>query len=217
MPKKLWCVFVSLLLLTVAGSAAADDRSFSRLSAHHTAMGVSQFNYGLVPRAGGGANQAVPAPMKLANPGPVAQAAAVLVYSRSVNQEAFIGCVVRKVTPHGAMDLLDPAIGGDFPTGDETFPVPPGLPPRYAETIWAPLHPVRIGERHTRIADGLGGRAYGAVHAIEHHLAHPRLFSLPSNDVVEGQREKAIACVCDGMAARDIPPRTFRPFGIRCN
>ena len=152
------------LILAFTAFAADDDSSddssdgndglsvFSKLSNDHIAMGVSQFNYGLVPRANGGPQNFVPAPMKLANPGPVSQAAAVLVYNRGANPETFIGCVVREVTPHGAIDLLDPdpPLFGDFPQGEQgTFPAPPNFPPRYAETIWAPVKPVRVKGRRT--------------------------------------------------------------------
>lgn len=201
-----------------------DMARYSPLSAAHTVFGVSQFNYGVVPREGGGPNGFVPAPMKLMNPNKVTQIAAVLVYSRAGDPsqaEIYLGCVVRRVTPHGALDLTSPVVGGDFPTGDEgVFPVPPGFPPRYAEVIWAPEKMVRIkgGKKGKgRLADGLGGRSQGAVNTTEHYLAHPKLFSLPSNKVVPGQREEAIGCVCNNLHGLGADANTFRDFGVRCH
>ena len=126
-----------------------------------------------------------------------------------------------RLTPHAALDLTSPAVGGNFPTGTEgDFPeVPPFFPPRYAEVIWAPEDKVRVrgrGHRGTRLADGLGGRSQGAVNTTVHHLAHPSLFSLPSNDVVPGQREDAVNCVCNNLVLLGLDSHTFKDFGIRC-
>ncbi len=213
---------------TWAGDGDSDSDSdsdrhksrFSRLSAAHTQYGVSQYNYGIVPREGGGPMGFLPAPMKLMNPNSVTQIAAVLVYNRSEDAsevEEFLGCVVNRLTPHAALDLTSPVVGGNFPTGEaDAFVVPPGFPPRYAEVIWAPEDKVRVRGRGTRLADGLGGRSQGAVNTTAHHLAHPSLFSLPSNDVVLGQREAAVECVCNNLMLLELDSRTFRDFGIRC-
>lgn len=212
------------LAANIAWADNDDEPRFKPLSKAHVDYGVSQFNYGIVPRAGGGPNGIVPAPMKLMNPNRVTQIAAVFVYNRSADpsqSEVYLGCVVRKVTPHGALDLTDPAVGGDFPTGDEgAFPVPPGFPPRYAEVIWAPEKKVKVsgkGPNRRRVADGLGGNAQGAVNTTVHYLAHPSLFSLPSNDVVPGQREAAVDCVCGNLGQQGFDLRTFRDFGVRCH
>ena len=45
-------------------------------------------------------------------------------------------------------------------------------------------------------------------------LAHPGLFSLPSNDVVPGQREAAIQCVLDDLVRFGLPLDLFSDFGI---
>ena len=215
-------VTIGLPLVATVSSADHDDAKFEPLSASHIDYGVSQYNYGIVPRSGGGPNAFVPAPMKLMNPSKVTQVAAVFVYNRSADPsqtEVFLGCVVRKVTPHGALDLLDESIGGDFPAGENTFFLPPGFPPRYAETIWAPLEKVKVkgkGSSKRRVADGLGGRSMGAVNATEHHLAHPKLFSLPSNKVVPGQRQAALDCVCSNLQQIGASSKTFKDFGVRC-
>ena len=216
-------VLATVALPLMAAWADHNERSsFSPLSAAHVGYGVSQYNYGIVPRAGGGPNQFVPAPMKLMNPNSVSQVAAVFVYNRTADPsqaEVFLGCVVRKLTPHASLDLTDPGVGGDFPTGEEnSFVVPPGFPPRYAEVIWAPDKKVKIsGKASGRLADGLGGRSQGAVNTSVHHLAHPRLFSLPSNDVVPGQREAAKDCVCSRLVELGLSSQTFKGFGLSCD
>ena len=84
--------------------------------------------------------------------------------------------------------------------------------------IWAPVTPVNVGgtRRFTRLADGLGGTANEANFAAgAFSLTHPSRFTLPSDDVVPGQRVAAIECICQNLAENNAPPDTFSEFGIK--
>jgi len=132
--------------------------------------------------------------------------------------EVFLGCKVRVLAPHSSTDISD----ADLVTAG----VPQGRP-LYTEHIWAPLGEISVrqddDERHEksdrkkrRTADGLGGNAEGSSFERELRLAHPGLFSLPSNSVIPGQRETAIGCVCAELAAQSLNADIFSDFGIRC-
>ena len=120
---------------------------------------------------------------------------------------------------------LQVALGGD------RFTTP--FVPAYVESIWVPLDPVEVrdntgdddddddggsgsggGVQLTRVADGLGGLTVFGRGAF-HFLAHPDLFSLPSDDVVPGQRRAAIDCVLLVLAAQGLPSDVFSDFGVR--
>jgi len=185
--------------------------NFEPLSINHILYGVSQFSYGHLGDQ--------PIPIKLTNPNRVPQAAAILIYTRGKSDEksptileAYAGCMVRVLGPHGAFGIAN----GDLPN------VPADLGTsslrRYAEVIWAPIEPVmvRFKREKTRLADGLGGSASGSLYVSEQYsLTHPSRFTLPSNDVVSGQREAAIGCICQGLAENNAPPDTFSDFGIK--
>ncbi len=68
----------------------------------------------------------------------------------------------------------------------------------------------------TRVADGLGGWSHSGRDTPDPQLAHPGLFTLPSNDVVAGQRETAIGCVCDGLVSLGVSTDVFGNFGVVC-
>ena len=210
-------VIVFLILpLSAWASGYQSSGPFSPLSSKHIHYGVSQFSYGNVTGEG---------MVRLFNPGPVDQVAAMLVYSRNTEgdftnpTELFIECRVQEVTSHGAwstifeLDDLDGLL--EFPRR------------RYVEVIWAPVEKVLVKRgywRHqytyTRIADGLGGgvstNTYGGTSNT--WLAHPKLFTLPNNivDVAEAQQEAAIDCVCQGLVNQGLALDIFEEFGIYC-
>lgn len=162
-------------------------------------------------------------PLKLFNPTPVTQVVAALFYERESegprpggNAEQFQACLVRLLTPHGAVQL--PL---DFLATNRA----------YVEVISAPVTPVkREKDEHDdhgdhddddeglRLADGLGIRGTATLTffaSVPLSMVHPELFSLPSDDVLPGQRQAAIDCVCDGLAL-GLDPDVFEDFGIDC-
>jgi hypothetical protein len=183
-----------------------------RLSATHTNAGVSQYNHVNLPGYAG---------LKLVNPNRVTQLVSVLVYSRHKERGdsnptgVFQGCLVRELIPHGAVTIDPSDVPHDNVGGILDKPYR-----RYAEAIWTPVEEVVIREgqqeRRTRIANGLGGAFYGGSNRRS-LLAHPSRFSLPSDRVVPGQRQKAIDCICDGVIAIDPEHQdVFEEFGINC-
>ena len=185
--------------------------NFQPLSVNHIHYGVSQFLYGHMSDQ--------PVPVKLTNPNRVRQAAAMLIYTRGKSDEdiptileAYVGCAVRVLGPHGALGIANGALP-DVPTELSKSSLR-----RYVEVLWAPIDPVRARSkrRRTRLADGLGGSASGGLFVSDQFaLTHPSRFTLPSNDVIAGQREAAIDCVCQGLAENNAPPDTFSDFGVR--
>jgi hypothetical protein len=181
--------------------AWADYYQFKKLSIDHTSYGVSQFTYGLLGYEGRDS--------RFINPNRVTQVVASFVYTRTAeghepDTEVYLGCTIEVLTPHAA-------IGGDrfVGTSDE---------PRYVESIWVPLEKVKIRyknkTRRVRIADGLGGRtSFG--HGKYGFMAHPDLFSLPSDDVVPGQRQAAIDCVQAELGSLGLSLYIFQEFGIK--
>jgi len=195
------------------GAAPTWADHFKPLSPDHTSYGVAQLNYGDIccTDAKGGVSPAV----TLWNPNHVTQVAALLVYEsargpRPGKPEVFVGCAVRQLTPHASVGIPDKEI-----PENKTFVA------KYAEVIWVPVDKVNPGKGNgatRRIADGLGG--YFSNHGTEKRddgvsqLAHPGLFSLPSDDVVFGQRKDAIGCVRKGLLKLGLSPDVFSEFGI---
>src|SRR5574341_2344249 len=211
---------VGCVLTSVAGGLLGATTvwadHFKPLSPNHTSYWVAQRNYGNISQSAVD-NGEMPA-VKLMNPNHVTQAVAGLIYSSDRGQrrqpsEVFLGCKVEVLTPHGSKDI----------SGAEL--VAAGVPddrPLYGEYIWAPLEKVNLGRdddeddkrgdgRKRRIADGLGGRAVHRLLDVEGEvqLAHPGLFSLPSDSVVSGQRQKAINCICAELVAQGLDPKVF--------
>ena len=139
------------------------------------------------------------------------------------------GCAVRELTPHAALGISSNVVGD-----------PTNFTALYVEVISAPSTPVRKGtgngaedededededdeddrhkrhkKRELRVADGLGIIAEASGNEKPLRLIHPGLFSLPSDDVVDGQRQAAIDCVC-GELPEDSDPETFEDFGVSC-
>ena len=197
---------VGLAVLALAGATPAAADHFKPLSPNHTSYGVAQLNYGNVPPF-------LDFIVKLMNPVHVTQAAAVIIYEsdRGANAgtpEKYLNCVVRQLTPHASISIEE---GDYFPTTDEVS--------TYAEVIWAPVAKVSPGKgngENRRIADGLGGYFHTGRDLHDPRLAHPGLFSLPSNTVVAGQRENAINCVCTGLSGLALSGDVFSEFGINC-
>ena len=147
------------------------------------------------------------------NPVHVTQVAAVIAYEaargrRPGTPELFVSCVVRELTPHASIGLTETAIN------------PPGNSrPKYAEVIWAPVTEVSLGQgqgQNRRMADGLGGNFDSGIGNREGNsrLAHPGLFSLPSDDVVAGQRQAGIDCVRQGLLDLGLNDDIFEEFGV---
>ena len=147
--------------------------------------------------------------------------------------EVFLGCLVVEMTPHSGVGLHDSSsttwLDTSFSDPGAAWPGCPGNDrdggegvPRYAEVLWGPKEKVTIEvdgvEVTRRLANGLGGIAIGSAkrNAQRNNLMHPSAFALPSNDVVAGQREDAIECVCAGLADLFASGDTFRPFGTDC-
>lgn len=128
--------------------------------------------------------------------------------------EVFLGCLVKRLTPHGAIGIDS----NNAPTRNDEVSISEEGVPRFLVTIWAPVDKVDVTglTKPRRKADGLGGRTVGSGRQTVHQVGHPGLFSLPSNDVVSGQREEAIDCVCERLAALSVSRNTFNPFGIAC-
>jgi hypothetical protein len=216
--------------LVLATSAFADH--FSPLSPNHTRYGVSQLQFGDV--AGREQFDPVRPVIRLNNPNHVTQAVAILAYQaergpRPGRAEVFDGCHVEVLTPNASQAVS----GAEFPNGAVIST------PQYAEAIWAPLDPVRLRDDdddddddddgngrgpqggNRRIADGLGGLADfsgvgGDLTGSTQNLAHPGLFSLPSDAVVPGQRQAAITCVCTFVKVLSLSRDIFNEFGISC-
>jgi hypothetical protein len=47
-------------------------------------------------------------------------------------------------------------------------------------------------------------------------LAHPSLFSLPSNVAVAGQKEAASDCICQQVSTLGLSRNLFKEFGVGC-
>lgn len=215
---------LSSVAVGLLGATTVRADHFKPLSPNHTSYGVAQLNYGNMSQSAVDDSE-MPA-VKLMNPNHVTQAVAGLIYSSDRGRqrqpsEVFLGCKVDVLTPHGSTDI----------SGAEL--VAAGVPddrPLYGEYIWAPLEKVslrrdddddddkKVDWRKRRIADGLGGRAVHRLLDVEGEvqLAHPGLFSLPSDSVVPGQRQKAITCICAEVAAQGLDPKVFSEFGISC-
>jgi hypothetical protein len=212
----LFAVGAGLLAFMEPGMAAWADH-FRPLSPQHTNYGVSQLQFGDVA---GRENFGGPRPVvRLNNPNHVTQAVAILVYQAERGRlpgrpEVFDGCHVEVLTPHASQAVS----GAEFPGAGGVFGSP-----QYATAIWAPLDSVSPGRgrgQNRRIADGLGGamdvNAFADRNGRQVNLAHPGLFSLPSDDVVPGQRQAAITCVCTFVATLRLSRDLFSEFGISC-
>ena len=205
-------LFISILFVITAEPLLA--KSFTRLNSLHTNYGVSQFNYGDVGKQDlfqcGNC-----AAIKLVNPVKVTQIAAIIVYERQEVDEGlgtpgvYLGCTLRRLPPHSSLGIS--VLG--LPSAQ--FRPEPG---KYVEVIWAPEDKValRYG-RPTRIANGLGGyfsNSADGQYLGTVQLAHPKMFSLPSDLVVEGQKQEAIDCICDGISDLDLSGDIFKNFGV---
>jgi hypothetical protein len=195
-----------------AGNPLVTKFTFQEPGRHHIVHGVSQFNYVNV-------DLGPSVTFKLMNPSKFEQFAAILLYEadRDPNPgtaEVYEGCLVEKLTPHASVgipvgDVRDAL--GLAQDGSEDIAL-------YAEVIWAPTKRVTVGGSKVRLADGLGGHVDTVGSSGEQHayLAHPGLFSLPSNSVVSGQKAAAKSCICSELGGLSGAPNTFGPFGIRC-
>lgn len=120
-----------------------------------------------------------------------------------------MGCLVRELTPHASAAITD----RDVPENGR-------FRAKYAEVIWAPVDKVSPGKgngKNRRLADGLGGYFSNTSRGRDDgrpQLAHPGLFSLPSDDVVASQRQAAIDCVLAGLSSLGLSSDTFSDFGI---
>lgn len=214
-------VVVALVACVLVGTASGQSNRFNRLSLEHTDYGVSQFSYGNMPNLTGDLSK--PA-IKLMNPVRVPQAVAAIIYSSQrgslgggTSPGVFQGCTVRVLNPHDSVAVTR----GEFASGGAPLDLP-----LYTEYIWSPVSKVRVGpgriryghrgKRGTRLADGLGGSGseQGGKEGIT--LAHPSLFSLPSNDTVPGQREAAIDCICQQTWTLGLSRDVFEEFGAMC-
>ena len=217
---------LSLAPLVLLGATSAHADHFKPLSPHHTAYGVSQLGYGDLR----GHDEDSLTPMaRLHNPNHITQVAALIFYDAARGQnpgtpELFVGCHCKVLTPHASVGVSEEDVPG---SGLE---MSPGRA-RYAEAIWSPVDPVRVRKgrgddddddddrARRRIADGLGGAFnIGASDfaGASIHLAHPGLFSLPSNSVVPGQRQVAIDCLCHELARLNLNRDIFKEFGVIC-
>ncbi len=226
MKQVMVVAFVGVAFLSLGATLSWAGHEFKKLSKNHLLFGVSQFLAGNI-------NAVETTPLKLFNPNHVTQVAAALFYERESegggprpggSAEEFQACLVRVLTPHGALQFrLDFLETGRL----------------YVEVISAPATPVRKGKRkekdddedenkynkhrghmkrELRLADGLGIRGTAALTnfaSVPLSMVHPGLFSLPSDDVVEGQRQAAIDCVCGALPAGSDPD-VFEEFGISC-
>lgn len=190
------------------------------LTSLHTNYGVSQLNYGQVCCAG--ITPGLPTVIRLMNPIKVTQVAAVIVYENRSddingflgNPGVYVGCTLRKLSPHSSIGINRDQLP-QSPVG------PLAQPSKYVEVIWAPEQEVGIGYWHTskmgRIADGLGGyfsNAHDGQYEGTVQLANPRLFSLPSDDIVPGQKQAAVDCICEGLSDLNLSGDIFSEFGI---
>ena len=215
---------VSLLGLSATPLVA---NHFEELTNHHTNWGVSQYNALSLETSGD---------LTVYNPNHVTQLAGVLLYREADFEyrllpdddgqlfldfidegppEEWRACLVVELSPNASIQLVF-----DRP-GD-----PPWPNNMYATTIFAPVDPVRApgtNNKARRLADGLGGVAIGEddSNARGYHLVHPLLFTLPSNEVVAGQRDAACECICQRVNLLGFEPSrvnsVFAPFGIVCD
>jgi len=203
--KLMAVAFLGTIVFSTQPARADDDD----LTKHHLNYGVSQFWAG---------THGALRPGRYANPTPVNMVVATLIY-HVINiedqlagddlqriSEKFLSCVVLELTPHAAVYL-------DEDVFEAGIPMPGGFDddgPYYSEIISAP--------RDGRLADGLGILAQDGTQQASMRAVHPRLFSLPSDTVLLGQRQTAIDCVCNGLFGLDmpvpIPSDIFSAFGI---
>lgn len=157
------------------------------------------------------------------NPVHVTQVVALIVYEADRGRnpgtaEQYALCQVRKLGPHASVGVPE----AFFDTGDPDLRLP-----KYVEAIWAPVEKVSLVKGHhhqharqhrhgRRVADGLGGILESGTASREGdtQLAHPGLFSLPSDTVVAGQRQAAIDCVLAGLGSLGLSLDIFEEFGI---
>lgn len=216
---------LSLAPLVLLGATSAHADHFKPLSPNHTAYGVSQLGYGDLR---GRDDDSLTPMARLHNPNHVTQVAALIFYDAARGRspgtpEVFVGCHCKVLTPHASVGVSEE----DVPDSGR-----PGRA-RYAEAIWSPVDPVRVskgrddddddkddGDKASRrIADGLGGAFNIGANdfaGASINLAHPGLFSLPSNSVVPGQRQVAIDCLCNELARLNLNRDIFKEFGVTC-
>ena len=215
---------VSLLGLSATPLVAAH---FKELSVDHVLYGVSQYAAMDIDSESA---------MVVYNPNHVAQLAAVLIYRRAefnyqllpdsagqffleeIEQgpaEQWRACLVVELSPLAAIAL-------DWPKPSD----PPWPDQTYTTTIFAPVDPVRApgtNNKARRLADGLGGVTVGdsSDEVRGYHLVHPTMFTLPSDEVVSGQRDAACECICERIDLLGFEPSRvnslFAPFGIVCD
>ena len=228
-----------------AGPGLADH--YKNITRSHIYSGVSQFNYLDIPggrcafdETTGDLIGCQGFDLTLMNPVHDTQAVATLVYTNSrtasrqpddpnagLGTEIFLGCRVDKLTPHASI-AID---WSEIPGAEDVGIIQRVVPDRYAEVIWAPLTPVPVpvaggGTGFRRLANGLGGRARamsrGFLTTLSRRsdtgdIAHPKMLSLPDNDVVPGQKAAALICVCGAVIDQGLDPSTFRPFSLGCD
>ena len=228
--------------LVALGAAGASAGHFKKISPKHTNYGVSQYNWtNVLCSTSHCVNIANPNHVDqiaavLMYQRPTGDKTTVCISSTSCGTtidflpEVFLGCVVVELTAHGYLGLADStttsaalsaAIGGD------PWPGCPGERrdngngvPRAAHVIWGPVEKVEVSNATgtRRLADGLGGHVVGSSDDVARGwgLLHPQTFALPDNDVVAGQKEAAIECVCAGLGDLFVSGDTFTPFGVIC-
>lgn len=213
--KYTYIAIASVVFLSLAVSQAwAID--YKPLSKDHTVYGVSQYLAGGVAPIG---NILV----KLVNPTPVTMVAAALFYEReggkrggTTTPEKFLRCVVEELSPHAAIQIENEAECASNNSSN------PECVPLYVEVISVPVEPVTLRSHWKKhkyfnsLADGLG--IVGSPNTFQGNLflLNPKLFSLPSDSVVDGQRKYAIDSICTALQEKGLSPDLFEEFGIFC-
>ena len=202
MTQLIVIAFVGISFLSLVTTPLWADH-FKKLSKNHLRFGVSQLLVGHVsPRA----DELV----RLMNPNHITQVAAALFYERLGafsagtlgTPEAFLGCVVRDLTPHAAVGIDNGSLSN------------PDRIPLYVEVISAPVTPVPVKKKQAPVADGLGIAASAGTFQGPLFLVHPKLFSLPDDE------QAAIDCVCialEPLILEGLAPNVFKDFGITCS
>ena len=225
--------FVGIASFSLATTPSLAGQAFKKLSNNHLRFGVSQFLAGNINTR----NEATP--LKLFNPTPVAQIVAALFYQRESdgnnpggNAGEFQACLVRELPSHGAVQI---SLAG-------FLPVPRAYVEIISAPV-TPVRGRKRNERdddddddddnddgdddhkhsghhkkELRLADGLGIRGSATLTNFVSgslSMVHPKLFSLPSDDVIPDQQKSAIDCVCFALPdGSDL--EIFEDFGIDC-
>ena len=206
--KLTYIAIAGVVLLSLAVTPAWSV-TYGKLSKNHTLYGVSQF-------LAGGVSPTGYVLVKLVNPTPVTMVAVALFYEREggkrggTTPETFLRCVVEELSPHAAIQI-------ENKTECVKSNNNPACVPQYVEVISVPVDPLQAKKNGTtRLADGLG--IVGSPNNFQGNLflLNPELFSLPSDSVVDGQREDAIESICTALQNQGFSLDLFEEFGISC-